>query len=152
MCSVVLIYGSSNFRLAARGVLVAATPLTEVTSACFGSSLRFATACDGGRLAAVVVGDEDMPDELGAFVAGAVTGGGGGFILGTDEGVVERGRVEVRVVAIVLSNGVGLVSIYFHELSPPNVRVDAARSHSVTTSVCPCARRSLSRGHLPAMS
>jgi len=151
MCSVVLIYGSSNFRLAVRGVLVAATPLTEDVIACFGGSFRFATACDGGRLAAVVVGDEDMPDELGAFVAGAVAGGGGGFILGADEGVVEGGRIEVRVVAIVL-NGVGLASIYFRELSPQNVRVDATRSHSVTTSVYLFARRSLSPGHLPAMS
>lgn len=105
-------YGSSNFRLAVRGVLVAATPLTDAIIACFGGSLRFATTCDGGRLAAVVVGDEDMPDELGALVAGAVTGGGGGgFILGAAEGVVEGGRVDVRVVAIV-----GLVSIYFREL------------------------------------
>ena len=112
MCSVVLTYGSWNFRLAARGVLAEATPLTEVIIACFGGSLRLATSCDGGRLAAVVVGDEDMPDELGAFVAGAVAGGGGGFILGADEGVVEGGRVEMRVVAIVL-NGVGLCLFTF---------------------------------------
>jgi hypothetical protein len=115
MCSVVLIYGSSNFLLAVRGVLMTATPLTEGIVACFGGSLRFATACIGGRLAAVV-GDEDMPDELGAFVAGAVAGSGGGFILGADEGVVEGGRVEVSVVAIVLRSGVELVSIYFREL------------------------------------
>ena len=68
--------------------------------------MRFATACDGGRLAAVVVGDEDMPEELGAFVAGAAAGVGGGFIFGADEGVVEGGRVDVRVVAIVFANGV----------------------------------------------
>jgi len=117
MCSVVLIYGSSNFRFAVRGVLLRATPLTEVIIGCFEGSLRFATTCDGGRLAAVVVGDEDMPDELGALVAGAEAGSGGGFILGADdEGVVEGGRVDVRVVAIVLRNGVDLVSIYFREL------------------------------------
>ena len=109
-------YGSSNFRLAVRGVLVTATPLTEAIIGCFEGSLRFATTCDGGRLAAVVVGDEDMPDELGALVAGAVAGSGGGFILGADEGVVEGGRVDVRVVAIVLRNGVDLVAIYFREL------------------------------------
>jgi len=105
MCSVVLICGSSNFRLAGRWVLVTATPLTEDVIVCFGGSLRFATPCDGGRFAAVVVGDEDMPDELGALVAGAVAGSGGGFILGADEGVVEGGRVDVRVVAIVNRNG-----------------------------------------------
>lgn len=48
----------------------------------------------GGLLVAIVGEDEDMPDEDGAFVEGAI-GAGGGFMLG----VVEGGRVEV-VVAI----------------------------------------------------
>jgi len=44
--------------------------------------------CTGGLLVAIV-GDEDMPDEDGAFVEGAI--GAGGL-------VVEGGRVEVVVV------------------------------------------------------
>ena len=139
MCSVVLIYGSSNFRLAVRGVLVTATPLTEVIIGCFEGSLRFATPCEGGRLAAVVVGEEDMPDELGALVAGAVAGSGGGFILGADEGVVEGGRVDVRVVAIVLRNGVDLVSIYFREL-PRQMFVWLPHALTAPRPLSDCAR------------
>jgi len=48
--------------------------------------------CTSGFLVAIV-GEEDMPDEDGAFVEGA-TGAGGGFMVG----VVEGGRIEVVVV------------------------------------------------------
>lgn len=94
MCSVVRTYGSTSLRFDPREIVSVLCCPDAREGRC--ASLRcFAAAVLLGGLLRAIVGDDDMPEDDGAFVAGAI-GAGGGFMFG----VVEEGRTAIVVVIL----------------------------------------------------